>query len=471
MLKCLELVPRVSKRPPSFRNCGLIFFLFLTARELAPSSRIVDAFPRPPTFRVPERSTPNRRRSADSALLLGSMDDVNPDDPVFILRRAVSYRNLSSRHRLSAPLDELALHQFHRDSYSSASSSDPNTSHDSSGGYNKPPASRQEIIARQREATRANQRAILSAQTNSVRGMDVLLPGNAMLRSSRYDSTDRMRYSYVERDGETYDISDIVEEELRDNSSGGRSDLLESVLGRKDAVGERLNRVLSKIKSGKQREKEWAARSSLEDSRRSASISEYSMDEAGADRAIKQRSVSPAGGTGTPLQSRSLSDKGSRPGTATPTGRPAAGTAGNNRRNPSIASVMSDLSGYDTAVSHPGTPLPTPSSPNQRSFATPTPTLKQQEPTKSQQQLPPQRRIRIPKDDFGLSHMMAIIECKSSQPRAAMLPPPLHPADELLFGRPIDLEGLHPSVKEIYGPGFKQLEEFDKVCVSLSLMS
>ncbi|KAG6805382.1 hypothetical protein H0H87_004448, partial [Tephrocybe sp. NHM501043] len=79
--------------------------------------------------------------------------------------------------------------------------------------------------------------------------MDVLLPGNAMLRSSRYDVNDRMRYSYVEPDGETYDISDIVEEELRENSfATNRSDLLESVLGRKDLVGEKLNRVLSKIK-------------------------------------------------------------------------------------------------------------------------------------------------------------------------------------------------------------------------------
>ena len=47
-----------------------------------------------------------------------------------------------------------------------------------------------------------------------------------------------MRYSYVEPDGETYDISDIVEEELRDNGSAGMNDL---VLGKKDAVEEKLN--------------------------------------------------------------------------------------------------------------------------------------------------------------------------------------------------------------------------------------
>ena len=238
-------------------------------QELAPSSRIINAFPRPLTFRVPERPTPNNQhRSVDSTLLLGSMDDVNPDDPVLILWCAVSYYNLTSRHRLSAPLNELALHKFHCDSYSSASSSDPNTSHDFSMGCNKQPILR-EIITCQREAIRANQRAILSAQSNSVQGMDVL-PGNAMLRSSRYSSTDCLRYSYVEPDREIYDISNIVEEELRDNGSTGRNNILESVLGRKDAVGEKLNRVLSKIKSEQQRE-EWAARSSLDGSRRSAS--------------------------------------------------------------------------------------------------------------------------------------------------------------------------------------------------------
>ena len=54
-----------------------------------------------------------------------------------------------------------------------------------------------------------------------------------------------MRYSYVEPDGEAYDNSDVVEEGLRDNGSAGRNGL---VLGRKDAVGEKLNRVLSQIK-------------------------------------------------------------------------------------------------------------------------------------------------------------------------------------------------------------------------------
>ena len=49
-----------------------------------------------------------------------------------------------------------------------------------------------------------------------------------------------MRYSCVGPNGETYDISNI-EGELRDNGSAGRNSLLESVLGRIDAVGVKLN--------------------------------------------------------------------------------------------------------------------------------------------------------------------------------------------------------------------------------------
>jgi hypothetical protein len=383
--------------------------------------------------------------------VLGTGDDVNPDDPVFILRRAISYRNTTNRHRTSAPLDEIALQQFHRESASSVSSGSGRTSpaHD---GEQKPP-SRQEIIARQREATRANQRAILSAQSNSVRGMDLLLPGNAMLRSSRYDSNDKMRYSYVDTDGETYDISDIVEEELRENNTAGRNDLLEGVIGRKDAGGEKLGRVLSKIKNGKSsKDKDLSSLSSIDSSRRSASESEYSLDY--RNDPTRARSVSPPGTTG--LRSRSphevsnvppraasaagtLDKSSSRPGTTTPTGKQSAP---GSRRQPSIASVMSDLSGYATPQGQP--------SMSEEDSRAPTPK-------------PQPKRPFVPRDDFGVSHMIAYIEYKASQPKAPL--PPLTPADELLFGRPIDMQALHPTIRDIYAGAFKQLEDMDNVCM------
>lgn len=395
------------------------------------------------------------------------MDDVHPDDPVFVLRRAISYRSSTSRHRLSAPLDEIALQHLHRESAASSVSSDP-TNDDSK----KTAPSRQEIIAAQRAATRANQRAILSAQTNSVRGMDVLLPGNAMLRSSRYEIDDKMRYSYVLPDGETYDISDIVEEELRDG--GNKNDLLESVLGgrNKDRIGEKLDRVLSKIKNGRQAgivgavsqsrsQTTVSSRGAPSSRSRSASpASQYSLDDVATVGRSKSATPGSVGLNNQPTSSlgraasaqatlgrSSPAPDGPRPGTTTPR-QGGAPVPPPNRRQPSIASVMSDLSGYVTAPStHPlGTPDLT---------APPTPTPKQQ-----------QRRMpMIPADEFGVSHMMAIIEYKGTMKPKTPLPP-LDPVDALLFGRPVDTRALHPKIADVYASGFKMLDEMDKVCFS-----
>ena len=108
----------------------------------------------------------------------------------------------------------------------------------------------------QRAATRETQPAILSSQTNSVRGMNVLLPENAMLRSSRYDVGDRMRYSYVEPDGETYDISDVVEQEWRNMNDTNKHDLLEGLfIQNRDGISGELDRFLLKIRKGKAKEK------------------------------------------------------------------------------------------------------------------------------------------------------------------------------------------------------------------------
>ena len=330
--------------------------------------------------------------------------------------------------------------------------------------------SRQEIIAAQRAATRATQRAIVSAQTNSVRGMDVLLPGNAMLRSSRYDAGDRMRYSYVEPDGETYDISDVVEQEWRDMNTTNKHDLLEGVFIRnRDGISEKLDRFLLKIRKGKAKEKGSSPVSSADShqlSFRSLSPSEYSTNEA----ELRSRSITPGSGA---LSSRMASGNVHVEGAPTPAayprplptakglsnddrntrsraGTPLSNNAGStlnpsNRRNPSI---VSDNSGRSTPVHSQSnlhrveervkdiTPIATP---------------------KSQQRWPV-----IPKDDFGHANMMAIIEYKGLRPKQPN--PPLDPVDKLLFGAPLDLSSLHPQVRDIYASGFKQLEEMDKVC-------
>jgi len=217
-------------------------------------------------------------------------------------------------------------------------------------------------------------------------------------------------------------------------------------------VGEKLNRVLSKIKSGKLKERDLTSLSSMDSSRQSRSISEYSIDDFAPDRRQGAQSISPPGSAGLKPKMpndlsqslpRSASAAGdidrTRPGTTTPTGQPA----GSDRRHPSIASVMSDLSGYATPPTHNAEFT---NDESLHSSATPK---------------PQRRRPVIPKDEFGVGHMLTIIEYRDAKPKIPL--PPLHPADELLFGRPMDLQTLHPHVRDIYAPTFKQLEELDKI--------
>ena len=335
--------------------------------------------------------------------------------------------------------------------------------------------SRQEIIAAQRAATRATQRAIVSAQTNSVRGMDVLLPGNAMLRSSRYDAGDRIRYSYVEPDGETYDISDVVEQEWRDINTPNKHDLLEGVFIRnKDGIGEKLDRFLLKIRKGKSKEKasSHVSNSSADQfSFRSLSqASQYSTNEAD----IRSRSTTPGSvasalrmPSGNVLASApsvyprplpttkglSSDDRNPPSGKTTPTANSTGSipTSGNLRNLP----VLSDNSGRSTPVR------------SQSNLHRVEERVKGNTPiatTRSRQ-----RRPVIPKDDFGHASMMAIIEYKGLRPKQPTLP--LDPVDELLFGAPLDLDSLHPQALDIYANGFKLLEEMDKVCFFNSILN
>ncbi|KIJ59447.1 hypothetical protein HYDPIDRAFT_118559 [Hydnomerulius pinastri MD-312] len=72
-----------------------------------------------------------------------------------------------------------------------------------------------------------------------------------MIRSSRYDSGDEIRYSYVQ-DSESVDVNDITEQELGETSGTHNNDLLEGVFGRnKDDMDEKNDRVLTKIKDGR----------------------------------------------------------------------------------------------------------------------------------------------------------------------------------------------------------------------------
>jgi len=431
-------------------------------RELVPSSKVIDAFPRPPSYRPADRRlSDSKRRSLDSMLLLGGTDDVSTEDPVFTLRRAVTYRTSSSRRRHSAPLDEIALQQLHRESMSGSSV----TSEDSD--VKQRHMSKQELITAQRAVWRANQRAILSAQTNSQRGVDLLLPNNAVLRSSRYDTDDRTRYSYVEG-GETYDISDIMEEEWDSSASAGQGDLLEGVLNRgraRDGVDEKLHRVLSKIRDGRTIQR--TASSTPPSATTADSVySDPGQGEESEASVERSRSATPIESRGSkvddllpreqsPASERTVTPDIRRQRSGTPSStsqgrstpqqqQPIQAPLAPHLRQVSINSVTTDTSGYRTAV---GSPVAT--SPLQ--LIKPGPVKQQRKP-----------KLTLPKDDFGVSHMMAIIELAGLQDKP---PPPesVHPIDEMLFGRPINVDELHPAIREVYAPTFKQLDEMDQV--------
>ncbi|KAK6985243.1 heat shock protein, partial [Favolaschia claudopus] len=373
-------------------------------RELCPSSRVVDAFPRPPSYRNPQSQFPIQ------AACQSRRSDVHSPSCNSCSSPCLAWTGRTGTGEAKTPAIE-------------------NSSCGPTSGL-----SRQEIIAAQREATRANQRAILSASTNSVRGMDVLLPGNAMIRSARYNADEKMRYSYVQPDGESYDISDIVEEEWRD--SDDKTDVLEGVLGRnKDRVGEKLDRVLSKIQSGGRQQQ--AAVPTPASVRSNSPESQYSLDDAAR---LVSRTPIPANMASEKTQ-QSVIGRASpsvRPGTSTPTGAKSGQTPSPlhpglvSRRQESVTSVMSDdVSGYATPMA--------PSSP-ESPMRTPTP--------KAQQ-------------NFGVAHMMTVIELRGSVPRKPLSS--LDPVDELLFGRPIDLPSLHPKIREVYADSVRQMNDVDKM--------
>ena len=84
--------------------------LLILERELMPSGKVIDSYPRPANYRPADRELSGpKRRSIDSIPLLGSPDNVPPGDPVFVLRRVIVPRTSLSRHLPSTLLDEVVL--------------------------------------------------------------------------------------------------------------------------------------------------------------------------------------------------------------------------------------------------------------------------------------------------------------------------------------------------------------------------
>ncbi|EJU05975.1 hypothetical protein DACRYDRAFT_112789 [Dacryopinax primogenitus] len=479
-------------------------------RLLHPSSKIIDAFPRQPAFRVQDfrRTSESKRRSIDEPSVLGTLEDIQADDPIFVLRRAPgnsAMRNSgSSRHsRHSVPLDDVALAKLHAERRASASML--SMSSDRGSNVTDPDSaalSRQEIIREQRAQSRARQHGLLSAQTSD-QGTNLVLPDRSQLRSTKSSSSSKVRYSYIHPDGEMYDISDIIEDELGTSendtirlsaamdvgSLSGTEDLLEEVLatasqGRdaRSGVEQRLERVLNRVQEkrqsaslalpnlGQTHRSSGASAGSFysDDPRRSPRLDTSFVDiEDPHQRSQSQRYQAPASPPSPTIPSSPISGR-----TSTPSPKPAGPRhphPTHSRQQPSIASVLSDLSMYDGGSSTPGSPRSPASMPSPSMPLTTTPTTMTSSSQTSSSTAATSagvhaasRKPLVIKSDFaGLSRMMALIQLRGDMER-----PPKRKeepeVDRMMFGPRMDLETLHPSVRDLFEPHFKQMEEYDQ---------
>ncbi|GAA6049789.1 hypothetical protein JCM3770_002162 [Rhodotorula araucariae] len=220
------------------------------------SSKLLEAYSTAPLFKAYDRSSREfRRRSADATLILGTAGDVQPHDPVFVIRRSPARPSGSTRGVHPQTIDELEeLQQQRRRSALEAPAPSAHDGEDDEQevlqGSPNPEAQRgtnqRDLIAAQRAAQRANQRAILSARGNADQGFDITIPEQGTIRSARGtaggdDGAEEVRYSFVHQDGTEVDISEIVEDEWQ--GGGGETGLApQAVLCRPT---ETLNRGVS----------------------------------------------------------------------------------------------------------------------------------------------------------------------------------------------------------------------------------
>lgn len=215
-----DVEERTSRRRSRPRvKYGLSVDLNRTERGLAPTSKVLDAYPSPPNFKSSNRrSMDGRRRSTDASMLLGLVEDVRSEDPVFILRQVKDRAVRTKSARAMSPTQDVLVskeeqrRQAELDTVSAAPLASAETS-------NTEGMIRQEIVAAQRAAAQAQRAAVVGAQRNEEEGIDVVLKDKARIRSSRLEG--QMQYSYLPQEGgKEQDISSIIEEVLRDQETG-----------------------------------------------------------------------------------------------------------------------------------------------------------------------------------------------------------------------------------------------------------
>lgn len=444
-------------------------------RTLLPSSKVIDCFTSPPILKSTDRSPqPDHHRRRSREIVVARAEDVQSTDPVFLLRRAVPRPlSVSNSRRSRGSMIEDGLLRQAVEGRGSAQASDrsprlsgqtsPSGPVDALQQQQQAAAaqamslaatsqSRQDVIAAQRAASRANQAALLSASANNSRGVDLVLSDKTTIRSSRIfsDKGEQVRYSYIEADGgETYDISEIVEDEwfekgdemevLSAEESGMKGgDVLQQVLKKResgsrmaeDGLGGKLDRVLEKVKT--------------------ANLRPLSID--GGPSSNGNQSLIPLG---APLEGQSRSSVASsataRP--SPPTTRQDLPSLNSSSTTRSTPSRTDSRASQDSAVVPPSTTNPSSLS-NHPNISPP---------------LPPPNGPIVYRDDFGITQMLAVVRHRArladpARGRAVVVKKPMTAVDKMLFGERVDLNTLHENAraKETWGGVQDGLDEMDR---------
>ncbi|WAR62500.1 hypothetical protein PtB15_15B85 [Puccinia triticina] len=193
-------------------------------------SKVLDAYSVPPIFRPADRTSKEARRRSQEyhPFVLGTLQDLQPSDPIFSLRRALLHHPPPRRDHprnsagglAGAVADELGLLQAAKKAPSRpapSAQSSFKTAQESihsveSGLLNGTPP-----VVSPAPLT------VLSTQPNADEGIDINLHNHATIRSRRGDDLDggpgagqrhSYRYSYIDPSGEEFDISSLIESEL-----------------------------------------------------------------------------------------------------------------------------------------------------------------------------------------------------------------------------------------------------------------
>ncbi|KAA1087115.1 hypothetical protein PGT21_022882 [Puccinia graminis f. sp. tritici] len=195
-------------------------------------SKVLDAYSVPPIFRPADRTSKEvRRRSQEyHPFVLGTLQDLQPSDPIFSLRRAMIHhpprrdypRQSAGQNGLAgAVADELGLLQAKKNSSTGPSRPAPSTE-SSFKTARESIHSVEEGVVNTPPVASPNPITVRSTQRNSEEGIDINLHNNAMIRSRRDDGPQHQsyRYSYIDPNGEEFDISSLIESELSSEQGG-----------------------------------------------------------------------------------------------------------------------------------------------------------------------------------------------------------------------------------------------------------